>query len=57
MHANQESRRKRGDWYQTQIADMAEGCAVSVVILVSLFSALIALSSTKSTSSQIPDED
>ena len=36
---------------------MAEGCTFSVVVLVSLFSALIALSSAKSTSSQIPDED
>ena len=39
-------------------ADMAEGCtAVSIVVLVSLFSALTALSSAKSTSVQIPDED
>ena len=49
--------RKREAWYQMSFADMAEGFTVSVVVLVSLFSALTALSSAKSTSVQIPDED
>jgi len=48
---------KCGAWYQMSITDMAESRTVSAVVLVSLFSALVVLSSSKSTSSQIPDED
>lgn len=36
---------------------MAEGCTVSLVVLVLLFSALSALSSARSSSPQIPSED